>query len=85
MTSEGVVLPSQKQCRRKINTVWNQPDFCLAVGKEQREADQSCASIKIAAGLLQFSRDTLKGCFPRQEVWWPVVQGNKRGYTSGDC
>lgn len=85
MTSEGVALPSQKQCRGKINTVWDQPDICLALGKEQLEADQNCASIKIAAGLLQFSRDTLKGCFPRQEVRWAMVQGNKRGYTTGNC
>lgn len=40
--------------------------------------------IKIAAGLLKFSRDTLKGRFPIQEVW-SVVHGarEQRGHTAG--
>lgn len=53
-------------------------DICLAGGKKQQVADQNGVSIKIAAGLLQFSRDILKGCFPdrrsggggaREQVW----------------
>lgn len=36
--------------------------------------DHNMDLIKIAAGLLKFSRDTLKGRFPIQEVW-SVVHG----------
>lgn len=39
--------------------------------------DQNRDFIKIAAGLLKFSRDTLKGRFPIPEVW-SVVHGARR-------
>lgn len=45
--------------------IHHQLTFALQGGKDAASSGPKwCFSIKIAAGRLQFSRDTLKGCFP---------------------
>lgn len=53
-------------------------DICLKRGKKQQVADQNSVSIKIAAGLLQFSRDFLKGCFPDRRWYMGTSVGTLR-------
>lgn len=63
--------------------IWQQVTFALQEEKKQQVAKQNYVSIKIAAGLLQFSRDILKGCVPDwRSGRWCTEAGNKRGHTA---
>lgn len=54
-------------------------DICLEGEKNQQVVGQNCVSIKIAAGLLQFSRDILKGCLPDRRSGATWSQGTSVG------